>query len=197
MVTEHEITRLIDASAAGDRSAAEELWQAVYAEIHGMAAAVLSKERPTASLQPTLVVNEIYLRIGLSATQPPPRWENRRHFFGSAARAMEQFLIDHARARNRLKRGGGLRRIPLEAADGTWADLTAIDPATSEELVLAVRKLEEVSPLTAEIARLKFICGLTIDQVAMATDRSSDKVVREWAFARAWLLRELSSPESV
>ena len=193
MLTRHDITCLLDASAAGDESASAELWGHVYADVHSMASSILSRERPTASLAPTLVTHEVYLRMLGPADKAPPTWDNRRHFFGSVARAMEQFLIDQARARKRLKRGGDRKRVPLNFDDQFTADLPSSDVSSRSLVAQANQKLESVSPDDAEIVRLKIIAGLTIEQIATAMDISEDRVVRSWAFAKAWLFRELES----
>ena len=191
MLTRHDITCLLDASAAGDESASAELWKHVYADVHAMASSILSRERPTASLAPTLVTHEVYLRMLGPADKPPPTWENRRHFFGSISRAMERFLIDQARAHKRLKRGGDRKRVPLEFGDNLTEEQPTNDLYSRALLAEANERLEAMYPEDAEIVRLKIIAGLTIEQVATVLGISSDRVVRSWSFAKAWLCREL------
>ena len=193
MFTRHDITRLLDASGEGDAAATGQLWEQVYADVHGMASSMLAKHRPTASLAPTLVTHEVYLRMLGSDDAAPPTWENRRHFFGSIARAMQHFLVDHARARKRIKRGGDRRRVPLELQTALADERVLDDLDTRAMLAEANEKLEAVFPDDAEIVRLKIIAGLTIEQVATVLDVSSDRVVRSWSFAKAWLCRELES----
>ncbi|MCH2134077.1 MAG: ECF-type sigma factor [Phycisphaerales bacterium] len=186
-----QVTVLLDAASDGDDGAAESLWRAVNGEIRQMAASALARERVTASLQPTLVVNEIYLRMW-PADGPPPKWEDRRHFFGSVARVMGQFLVDHARTRGRLKRGGDRRRVSLEVSEGELADLTLVDAEAGSAVIEALKKLEAAAPRQAEVAWLRYVAGLKVDQVALALDVSSRTVNNDWQYAQAWLRRELA-----
>ena len=141
--------------------AAESLWEAVNQEIRQMAASALARERPSAFLQPTLVVNEIYLRMW-PKDGSPPKWEDRRHFFGSVARVMGQFLVDHARTRGRLKRGGDRKRVSLEVSEGELSDLTIVDVESGSAVVKALRKLEQSASRQAEVAWLRYVAGLTV-----------------------------------
>lgn len=191
MVDTSTVTDLLDAVTQGDTNAAEELWQSVHLEVRQMAAGKLAKERPTANLQPTLIVNEVYMRIW-PKDKEPPNWEDRRHFFGCIARVMEQFLIDYARARGRLKRGGDRKKVSLTMAEGELRTLDTVDGESIESLVAAIRTLETQLPRAAEVIRLRYISGLTIDQVSDALEISSRTVVNDWEYARAWLRRELT-----
>ncbi|MDG2424358.1 MAG: ECF-type sigma factor [Phycisphaerales bacterium] len=186
-----QVTVLLDAASGGDDKAAESLWSAVNGEIRQMAASALARERVTASLQPTLVVNEIYLRMWPS-DGPPPKWEDRRHFFGSVARVMGQFLVDHARTRGRLKRGGDRKRVPLEVSEGELADLSQVDAESGSRIIEALQKLESVAARQAEVAWLRYVAGLTVDQVALALEVSPRTVNNDWQYAQAWLRRELA-----
>lgn len=156
-----------------------------------MAAGLMASERPGATLQPTLLVNEVFLRMWAKPAGSP-RFEDRRHFFGSAARAMGQFLIDHARSRTRMKRGGGMQRAPLEICEG---ELQSLDPVHSDEIAYllgAMAALELVAPRRAEVAWLRYVIGLTIDQVAAILEVSRRTIIDDWRFAQAWLRRRLS-----
>ena len=184
------ITMLLDAAADGDDDASEALWRSVHDEIRQMAANALRRERPGATLQPTMVVSEIYLKMW-PADAPPPRWEDRKHFFGSVARVMGQFLIDHARSRNRLKRGGDRKRMPLELNDGELTTLDSFDADTGSKLITALRDFESHAPRQAEVAWLRYVAGLTIDQVALALEISPRTVTSDWQYAQAWLRRAL------
>jgi RNA polymerase sigma factor (TIGR02999 family) len=186
-----QVTALLDAASDGDDEAAESLWRAVNGEIRQMAASALSRERVTASLQPTLVVNEIYLRMW-PAGGSPPKWEDRRHFFGSVARVMGQFLVDHARSRGRIKRGGDRKRVPLEVSDGELTDLSHVDAESGSRVIEALRKLEATAPRQAEVAWLRYVAGLKVDQVALALEVSPRTVNNDWLYAQAWLRRELA-----
>lgn len=185
------VTLLLAAANEGDTDAASQLWEGVYAEIRQMAQVALSRDHRSSNLQPTLVVNEVFMRIWPADGQPVP-WENRRHFFGSIARSMGQYLIDHARTRRRLKRGGDRKRVPLEVSEG---ELTNLDVAASddgERVVAALRRLEESAPDQAEVAWLRYIGGLSVKETAMALDSSEGIVKSDWRYARLWLRRELA-----
>jgi len=183
------ITQLLEAAAQGDAAAVNGLWSAVYAELHRLAQAQMAQEGPDCSLQTTALVNETYLRlIGDGHVE----WDNRRHFFSAAAKAMRRVLIDDARIRGRLKRGGG-------QTPGTLSDEL---PVPEEDLakVLAIdealQRLEQVDPPRAEIVMLRYFAGLSIDETAAALGVSPRTVDTGWRFAKAWLHRELSKGDS-
>ena len=191
MADKEHVTVLLDAVAKGNDNAAAELWEAVHQEVHQMATSRLFRERQTASLQPTMVVNEIYMRIW-PKDKEPPNFQNRRHFFGSISRVMEQFLIDYARSRNRVKRGGGRVKVSLTLAEGELNQLESVDTESIEILVESIRKLALDLPQAADVVRLRYISGLTIDQVADALEIDRKAVIKDWEYARAWLKRELT-----
>ncbi len=193
MYTHHDITRLLDAAGEGDAAATAQLWEQVYADVHVMASSMLAKHRPTASLAPTLVTHEVYLRMLGPDDAAPPTWENRRHFFGSIARAMQRFLVDHARASRALKRGGDRKRVPMDIESGLKQDHLTDNLYARATLAEANQKFESLFPEDAEIVRLKIVAGLTIEQIATVLDISSARVVRSWSFAKAWLCREIES----
>ena len=195
MDKQKDVTQMLDAVAQGDDNAASELWEAVHREVHQMAINRLSRERKTANLQPTMIVNEVYMRMW-PKDKEPPNWENRRHFFGSIARVMEQFLIDYARKRNRLKRGGDRKRVSLTMADGELSDLATVDGEALELLVEAIRRLSNELPQAAEVVRLRYIAGFTVKQTAAALDIETRQVAKDWDYARAWLRRELKKVDS-
>jgi RNA polymerase sigma factor (TIGR02999 family) len=195
MADQKQVTQMLDAVAQGDENAASELWEAVYHEVHQMAISRLARERQTASLQPTMIVNEIYMRMW-PKDKEPPNWENRRHFFGSIVRVMEQFLIDTARKRNRIKRGGDRKRVPLTMAEGELSNLDSIDSEKLELLVVAIRKLSQELPQAAEVVRLRYIAGFTAKQTAAALEIDVRQVNKDWEYARAWLRRELKKEGS-
>lgn len=174
-----DVTLLLQAASSGERAALERLYQAVYAELRRVARASLRREGAAHTLQPTALVNEAYLRLAPAAAG----WENRRHFFGAAAEAMRRILVDHARRRLSQKRGAGRERvtlsgvdIPAEAAD---VDVLVIDAALTE--------LAAGRPRLADLVKLRFFAGMSIEQAAQALDISPATAKRDWAFARAWL----------
>ncbi len=185
------ITRLLDAAGSGDSGAASALWSEVNQELRSMATGLLARERPGATLQPTMVVNEVFLRMWAGKSEPP-RFEDRRHFFGSAARVMGQFLVDHARSRDRLKRGGGRPPVSLEICDGELKGPDSVDSDEIACLLGALTALELEAPRKAEVAWLRYVAGLSIEQVATVLEVSRRTVIDDWGFAQAWLRRRLA-----
>jgi RNA polymerase sigma factor (TIGR02999 family) len=180
-----DVTRLLDAAAAGDPAAHAGLLAAVYDELRRLAAARLAGEAPGHTLDATALVHEAYLRLG--GTADPGRWRSRGQFFAAAAEAMRRILIDHARARRAARRGGGRRRVPLAEPGAVLAspdDLLDLDDA------LARFAAEE--PRKADLVRLRFFAGLSAPEAADALGVSAATAERWWAFARAWLYAELS-----
>jgi len=188
------VARLLEESKKGNPNSASELWNVVYQEVKQMAAGKLSKERQTANLQATMLVNEAYLKL-LPKGQEQPNFDNRAHFFGSISRVMEQYLIDYARARGRLKRGGNRKRVPLIIAEGELKDLTTVNSEALEDMLDALNKLANVMPRATEVVRLRYISGLTIKQTSEALEVSERTIVDDWEYARAYLLREISMRE--
>ncbi len=179
-----DVTRILADIERGDGRAAEELLPLVYAELRALASQRLAGEGPGHTLQPTALVHEAYIRLVGDTSQ---EWENRRHFFAAAAQAMRRILIESARKRKRLKRGGDRRRLPANLAElaetHNFEEIVAVDDA--------IRRLEEEDPQAAEIVRLRFFAGLSVDQTAEVLERSPRTVAREWTYARAWLFRVL------
>lgn len=169
----------------GDRAAAERLFAQVYRELRQMAAGLLSGGAPARTLQPTALVNEAMIKL-IGGT---PDFENRAHFFGAAARAMRQVLVDHARRHCADKRGGGQTLEALEAAAGIAiddnAELIALDEALS--------RLDALDPDAARVVELRYFAGLSIDQAAVVMGQHPSTTYREWQHAKAWLKRELSA----
>jgi RNA polymerase sigma factor (TIGR02999 family) len=155
-----------------------------------MAEGKLRGERPGHTLQPTALVNEVYLRLFF---RPGTRLEDRAHFFGAAARAMRQILVDHARHVGRIRRGGDLRRQPSDAIDA--AVDAAADPADLdfEALDAALTRLEAHDPRAAKVVELRFFAGLSVADTARALEISERTVAREWNVARAWLARRMTT----
>jgi RNA polymerase sigma factor (TIGR02999 family) len=182
--TEGSVTKLLNAATQGDEEAESRVWSAIYSEVHQMAHRILSKEQNHPTLQTTMVVNEVYLQLAISQ---PAQWENRRHFFGSVARTIGQFLIQQHRRRNRLKRGGGWNQVPIKIAAG---ELSVFDKAMSDQgcrAVEALKELDTISPRPAEVAWLRFVAGLSVEHTARALDVSPRTVKKDWSFAKAWL----------
>jgi RNA polymerase sigma factor (TIGR02999 family) len=180
-----DVIRIMSAIDAGEPRAAEQLLPLVYDELRTLAAQKMAREKPGQTLDATALVHEAWLR--LVGSQDNRQWDSRGHFFAAAAEAMRRILVDSARRRQSVKRGGKRLRESLDeavlAAPETPADLIALDEALS--------RLEAIDPRAAELVKLRFFAGLTIPQVADAlgvSPRTADDV---WAYARAWLFREL------
>jgi RNA polymerase sigma-70 factor (ECF subfamily) len=187
-----EVTLLLQAWRRGDPDASERLLPVIYAELHRQAARAMRREPEEHTLQPTALVNEAYLRL---VDQHRVEWHNRAHFFGVAAQLMRRILVDHARGHRAAKRGGGATRITLGAAEhagpvpGTESD-DGVDVLTIHE---ALDRLAMIDPFQARLVEMRYFGGLSIEETAHALDRSPATVKREWAIARAWLRRELST----
>lgn len=180
-VSPSPVTLLLNAAAAGDRAAFERLLALVYDELRALAAAKMSHERRDHTLQPTALVNEAYVRL---LGREDVKWAGRSHFFRAAAEAMRKILIDHARARNADKRGGGKAALKIS----NLADAAAVeDSAGLLALDEAIVRLEGVDAQAAAVVRLKFYAGLTDEGAAGALGVSERTVRRDWAFARGWL----------
>ena len=192
----NEVTRILAAIEQGDPSAAEQLLPLVYDELRELAAQRLAQEKPGQTLQATALVHEAYLRLVMlaSGSRDPPEeqhWAGRRHFFAAAAEAMRRILINRARDRGRLKRGGGWRRLHLD-----HIDLSVAEPPY-ELLILndALDKLAQEDPDCAELVKLRFFAGLTLDEAAKTMGVVRRTADRYWAFARSWLYAALSKGE--
>ena len=171
-------------SPKGESIPAAELLPEVYAELRALAAVLTSRLQPGQTLQPTALVHEAYLRL---VRKQDPGWEGRRHFFGAAARAMREILIEQARRKAAVKHGGHGRRVEL--AEG----LAVIEPPAEDVLALdeAVRHLQEEDPRLAEIVMLRYYTGLSLEETADVIGASVSTVKRDWRYARAWLARRL------
>lgn len=183
------VTLLLTEAVRGDPTAARELLPLVYDELRKLAHARMARERPGQTLQPTALVHEVYLRLVGGGEQS---WANRAHFFAAAAEAMRRILIERARRVGRHKRGGGWRRVTL--IEG----LSSFDPPPAELIALdeALDRLESHDSTMAEVAKLRYFAGLTLEETALALDCSSRTVRRLWTAARVWLHRELTRDES-
>jgi RNA polymerase sigma factor (TIGR02999 family) len=187
-----QVTLLIESAAQGDSRAAAELLPLIYEELRKLAAANLGKEHsPANTLQPTALVHEAYIRLLGPDGDGANEWNSRGHFFGAAAIAMRRILIERARSRNRLKRGGGRTRVDL-AEDAVAAE-TDSDEGSERLLALdaALTKLESLDERKAKVVMMRYFAGLTVEQTAMALGISPATVKNDWTFARAWLAQEV------
>ncbi len=185
-----DVTQLLDAAHRGDRRAAAELFPIVYDELRKLAAARMAAERPDHTLNATALVHEAYLRLVPGAT-PQAAFDGRAHFFAAAAEAMRRILIEAARQKGALKRGGDWARLPLDL------ETVALEPA-DDFLALdeALEQLARTDPQAAELVKLRYFVGLTIPQAADVLGVSPRTADAWWAFARAWLYAKVSG-ESV
>jgi RNA polymerase sigma factor (TIGR02999 family) len=186
-----DVTRILDAIRAGDAQAAEQLLPLVYDELRKLAAARLDKEKPGQTLTATALVHEAYLRL-LPAQAQAARWDGCGHFFAAAAEAMRRILIDNARRKGRVRRGGARQRVDLDEAqlvtDGSNDDLLDLDDALT--------RLADLDPVRAELVKLRFFAGLTMQEAAAALGISLATAERYWAFARSWLYAELTREDA-
>ena len=181
-----DVTQILERVEQGDGKAAEELLPLVYEELRKLAAAKMAQEAGGQTLQPTALVHEAWLR--LAGPREGQAWENRGHFFAAAAEAMRRILIENARRKSRLKRGGQQERVDLDQVQLA----TESDPATVLSIDQALERLAKTHPQKAELVKLRFFVGLSLTEAARALDLSETTAKRHWAFARAWLFGELA-----
>ena len=179
-----DVTRILEAIQAGQTQAAEELLPLVYDELRRIAAAKMAHEQPSQTLQPTALVHEAWLRLG-GDTQPA--WQNRSHFFAAAAEAMRRILVERARRKLRLKRGGELERVELDAAE-------IAAPAEDQRLLQVHDALEALAvedPQKAEIVKLRFFVGLANEEIAALLGVNEKTVRRHWEVAKVRLFQQV------
>jgi RNA polymerase sigma factor (TIGR02999 family) len=179
----NEVTRILSAVEQGDPHAAEQLLPLVYEELRRLAAQKMAQEAPEQTLQATALVHEAYLR--LVDSDQARHWNSRGHFFAAAAEAMRRILVDHARRKNALRRGGDRQRLDL-------ADVA--EPSRSGDLLAlneALQKLTALDPPKAELVKLRYFAGLTMEKAAEVLGISAATAYRHWAYARAWLHQEI------
>jgi RNA polymerase sigma factor (TIGR02999 family) len=181
----HEVTRILSAIDQGDPQAAEQLLPLVYDELRRLAAEKMAQEKPGQTLQATALVHEAYIR--LVDAEKAQHWSSREHFFFAAAEAMRRILIDGARRKARLKRGGGHRRMELDKLD-----LAMESPEQLLALDEAIEKLSTEDQIAAKLVKFLCFAGLPVEQAAGTLGISVATAYRHWAYARAWLHCELN-----
>ncbi|MCB9855371.1 MAG: sigma-70 family RNA polymerase sigma factor [Phycisphaerales bacterium] len=186
--TQLEVTRLLHRIDAGDVAAREALWDAIYRDLHNIAIRQMRNEANSRTLQPTALVHEAWVRL----VGPDDGWSNRAHFFGAAARVMREILVDDARRRNRLKRGGDRRRIDGEALE---LQMAATDREPSEVLAVneAIERLRQLNKRQADVVVCRYFAGMTAPETAEALGVSLRTVQADSTIAVAWLRRELGN----
>ena len=180
-------TRTLQAVLAGDRQAADELLPLVYAELRDLARSRMAHLPPGNTLQPTALIHEAYLRL---IGSEDPGWNGRGHFFAAAAQAMRDILVEQARRKGRLKRGGNRLRVDAHPAD------LAIEPPAENLIDLheALQKLEARDPRKGRIVNLRYFAGLTAEETAEVLGVSVGTIEREWRYIKTWLFAELAEP---
>ena len=181
---QQQVTQLLCDWRAGDRTALEKLIPLVLPELQRLAHRYMSKERPGHTLQTTILVHDAYLQL---ADQTNPQWQNRAHFFAVAAQLMRRIMVDHARQRQAMKRGGGALKITLDesahAAETRAVELLALDEA--------LEKLAAFDKRKAEVVEMRYFGGLTMEEIAEVLKIHVNTVTRDWSAARAWLFATL------
>lgn len=182
-----DITLALQAVEQGQPGAPEKFLELVYAELRRLAAAKMAREQPGLTLQPTALVHEAWLRIGADRQ---PSWKSRAHFFGAAAEAMRRILIERARRRQAVRHGAGQERVDVEEVD-------IAPPGQDDAQILAVNdaleRLAHEDPRVAELVKLRYFVGLTLEECAQTLDVSEVTARRWWAYAKSWLYREIGA----
>lgn len=182
----HQITALLNDWKSGNPAAIEKLMPLIYAELHKLARRHMQRQKPSHTLQTTALIHEAYLKL---ASAPSTRWANRGEFYSVAAKAMRHVLVDHARARQAAKRGGGWQAVPLDegiaVSDERLAGLIALDEALD--------RLSKLHPRQSEVIELRFFGGLGVEETAAILQVSAETVMLDWRAAKAWLHKELAN----
>jgi RNA polymerase sigma factor (TIGR02999 family) len=184
----NDVTRILDAAQRGDAAATQELLPLVYDELRRIAAHKMANEAAGHTLQPTALVHEVWLRLAGPNEQ---QWQNRAHFFGAAAEAMRRILVEHARKKQALKRGAGAEREEL-------TESSLVMTAPPDELLAvheALDALAQQDPAAAELVKLRYFVGMTMEEAASALNLATRSAERTWTYARAWLHREIRRQE--
>ncbi len=186
----NDVTKILEAIQHGEAKAAEDLLPLVYEELRRVAANKMANEAPGQTLQPTALVHEAWMRL---VGDEDPHWQNRAHFFGAAAEAMRRILIDNARRKRAVRHGGGQQRLNLEDVD--------LAAAAEDDQLLAVHealnKLAAQDKIKAELVKLRYFAGMTIEEAAKVLGVSEPTAKRYWTYARAWLYREITEAEKL
>jgi RNA polymerase sigma-70 factor (ECF subfamily) len=185
-----QVTLLLTELREGNQDAANRLMPLIYGELRRMAGSYMQRERPGHTLQATALVNEVYLRLAGGAAVP---WQNRAHFFGIAAHAMRQVLLDYARSHIAAKRGGkDAQKVDIDV------ELRGVSPKLENVIAIdeALERLERIDPRQSRLIELRFFAGLTVEEAAEVIGVSPITIKREWRSAKAWLHRELGTVES-
>jgi RNA polymerase sigma factor (TIGR02999 family) len=185
-----DVTHILSAIESGDPHAADQLLPLVYDELPKLAAQKLAHEKPGQTLDATALVHEAYLRLVDAAARP--HWNSRGHFFAAAAEAMRRILVDSARSKVAARRGGGRKRVEVEVAELA----TRMDDPRLLALDEALAKLERQHPSKAQLVKLRYFAGLSIREAAAALGIATATADRYWAYARAWLQREMTGADS-
>lgn len=184
-VQQENITELLARYGRGDKESLDELMPIVYDELRRQAARFLRREQAGHTLQTTALIHEAYVRL---VDQRNVQWQNRAHFFGIAAQMMRRILVDHARSKKRVKRGGSEIRVSLNdatvPAKGADLDVVALDEA--------LERLAQIDEQQSRVVELRFFSGLSVEETAEVMQISKSTVKRDWSMAKAWLHRELS-----
>jgi len=186
MQRDGDITEMLQRWSDGDRKSLDELMPLVYDELHRQAAKFLRRERPDHTLQTTALLNEAYLKL---VDQHSTNWESRTHFFAIASQAMRRILLDHARSKQRGKRGGGQADLTLGAASSAGTEEPVVDMIALDEVLTRLAAKDEQM---ARLVELRYFGGLTLSEASKALNISEATASREWNTARAWLRRELT-----
>jgi RNA polymerase sigma factor (TIGR02999 family) len=182
----NDVTRILDAVQQGDQKAADELLPIIYEELRRLAASKMASESPGHTLQATALVHEAWLRL---VGPQPSHWQSRAHFFAAAAEAMRRILVEHARRKQSLKRGGGADRVELNES----ILVLAAPPDQLLAVHEALDKLAGHDPPAAELVKLRYFVGMTMDEAASAMGLAPRTAARLWTYARTWLSREIKS----
>lgn len=184
--TLNEVTKILNTAAPSQKDATNELLALVYGELRRLAAAKMASEAPGQTLQPTALVHEAWLRLTSDENR---KWNDRTHFFAAAAEAMRRILVDNARRKLAARHGGGQQRVEM-------ADLAVVTLETDDKVLAvneALEKLAALDPQKAELVKLRYFVGMTLEQAAEALGISERSAKRYWAFARAWLHEEIKA----
>lgn len=184
------ITELLQAWSRGDSAALEKLIPLVFQQLREIACRMFRRENDSHTLQPTALVNEVYLRL---IDQRSMHWQNREQFFSVAALLMRRILVDYAKSRQTAKRGKGIPKVSLDEALGV-ADIRDLDPNLVTDVDEALSRLAELDPRQAKIVEMRFFMGLSHEEIADVLEISVSTVKREWQVAKLWLRREIGDP---